>query len=240
VPVPARTPDLASLDLLLSVARAGSLGAAAREHRVSQQAASQRIRRLEGLLGVQVVRRSRPGSALTEAGVLVVDWAAQLMELAAAMEASVSALCEKHHAQLRVAVSLTVAEYLIPRWLITLRRRTEAEGSELSVQLTATNSDEVAELVPEGRADLGFVEGPTAPADLAWREVGVDSLVLVVPPGHPWSRRRRPVTAAGRLCAVPVTRLSLNRRLLAVWPLSSTPRGSAADLLAIAVPARAR
>jgi len=308
VPLSARVPDLASLDLLLSVARLGSLGAAARVHRVSQQAASERIRRLEGLLGVQLVRRSRQGSSLTSAGLLVVDWAAQLMELAAGMEASVAALREEHHAQLRVAASLTVAEYLIPRWLVTLRRRAESKGSELSVQLTATNSDEVAERVRDGRAGLGFVEGPTAPDDLAWREVGTDSLVLVVPVGHPWSRRRRPVgaeelartalvareagsgtrralemalraalgdvviaepmlelsgtaavrgavlagagpavlsslaveedVASGRLCAVPVIGLALDRRLLAVWPLGSTPRGPVSDLLAIAVPAK--
>jgi len=277
---------------------------------VSQQAASERIRRLEGLLGVQLVRRSRQGSTLTAAGVLVVDWAAQLIELAAAMETSVAALREEHHAQLRVAASLTVAEYLIPRWLVTLRRRAEAEGAELSVQLTATNSDEVVQRVRDGRAGLGFVEGPSVPDDLAWREVGTDSLVLVVPVDHPWSRRRRPITAAelagaalvsrepgsgtrralevalraalgdvviaepmlelsgtaavrgavlagagpavlsslaveddvfsGRLRAVPVTGLTLSRRLLAVWPLGSTPRGPASDLLAIAVPARAR
>ena len=306
MPLSARTPDLASLDLLLSVARTGSLGAAAREHRVSQQAASERIRRLEGLLGVQVVRRSRQGSSLTAAGVLVADWAAQLMELAAGMETSVAALRAEHHAQLRVAASLTVAEYLIPRWLVTLRRRAEAEGSELSVQLTATNSDEVADRVRDGRAGLGFVEGPTVPDDLSWREVGTDSLVLVVPVDHAWSRRRRPVTAAelagtalvareagsgtrralevalraalgevtiaepmlelsgtaavrgavlagagpavlsslaveedlasGRLCAVPVVGLALNRRLLAIWPMGSAPRGPVSDLLAIAVP----
>ena len=306
MPLSARAPDLASLDLLLSVARTGSLGAAAREHRVSQQAASERIRRLEGLLGVQLVRRSRQGSSLTAAGVLVADWAAQLMELAAGMETSVAALREEHHAQLRVAASHTVAEYLIPRWLVTLRRQAEAAGTELSVQLTATNSDEVAERVRDGRAGLGFVEGPTLPDDLAWREVGSDSLVLVVPPDHPWSDRQRPVTAtelagtalvsreagsgtrralevalrsalgdvpvappslelsgtaavrgavlagagpavlsslaveddvaSGRLRAVPVVGLALNRRLLAVWPLGSSLRGPVADLLLIAAP----
>jgi molybdate transport repressor ModE-like protein len=306
MPLSSRAPDLASLDLLLSVARTGSLGAAAREHLISQQAASERIRRLEGMLGVQLLRRSRQGSSLTTAGALVADWAGQLTELAAGLEASVAALREEHHAQLRVAASLTVAEYLMPRWLVTLQRRAEAYGTDLSVQLTATNSDEVAERVRDGRAGLGFVEGPTLPEDLAWREVGTDSLVLVVPPEHPWSRRRRPVTpaelaqtplvareagsgtrralevalqavlgdvpvahpllelsgtaavrgavlagagpavlsslaveddvASGRLRAVPVAGLSLARRLLAVWPLGSTPRGPVSDLLTIALP----
>ncbi len=196
MPLSPRVPELASLDLLLSVARTGSLGAAAREHHISQQAASERIRRLEGTLGVQVLRRSRQGSSLTTAGALVADWAGQLTELAAGLEASVAALRAERHARLRVAASLTVAEYLMPRWLVILRHQVEARGDEVSVQLTATNSEEVAERVRDGRAGLGFVEGPSAPDDLAWREIGTDSLVLVVPAEHPWSRRRRPVDAA--------------------------------------------
>ncbi|GLY27632.1 LysR family transcriptional regulator [Kineosporia sp. NBRC 101731] len=308
MPLSPRVPELTALDLLLSVARTGSLGAAAREHHISQQAASERIRRLEGTLGVQVLRRSRQGSTLTTAGALVADWAGQLTELAAGLEASVAALRAEHHARLRVAASLTVAEYLMPRWLVTLRHQVEARHDELSVQLTATNSEEVAERVRDGRAGLGFVEGPAAPDDLAWREIGTDSLVLVVPTGHPWSRRRRPVGAAelaatplvsreagsgtrralevaleavghvgiepllelsgtaavrgavlagagpamlstlavaddvasGRLRTVAVTGLALDRRLLAVWSLGSSPRGPASDLLTIALRGRSQ
>jgi molybdate transport repressor ModE-like protein len=300
VPLSPRVPELTALDLLLSVARTGSLGAAAREHGISQQAASERIRRLEGTLGVQVLRRSRQGSSLTTAGALVADWAGQLTELAAGLEASVAALRAERHARLRVAASLTVAEYLMPRWLVTLRHQVD-----VSVQLTATNSEEVAERVRDGRAGLGFTEGPSAPEDLSYREVGTDSLVLVVPADHPWSRRRRPVdaqelartplvsrepgsgtrralevalgvalgsgyeqaepllelsgtaavrgavlagagpavlstlavaddVASGRLRTVQLSGLALDRRLLAVWPLGSSPRGPAADLLTIA------
>ena len=306
MPLSPRVPELTALDLLLSVARTGSLGAAAREHGISQQAASERIRRLEGTLGVQVLRRSRQGSSLTTAGALVADWAGQLTELATGLEASVAALRAERDARLRVAASLTVSEYLMPRWLVTLRHQVEARGDELSVQLTATNSEEVAERVRDGRAGLGFVEGPSAPDDLTWREVGTDALVLVVPAGHAWARRRRPVdaselsrtplvsreagsgtrralevaldvalgpghptaepllelsgtaavrgavlagagpavmstlavaddVASGRLRTVPVTGLALDRHLLAVWPLGSSPRGPASDLLTIAV-----
>jgi molybdate transport repressor ModE-like protein len=196
VPLSPRTPDLRSLDLLLSVARSGSLGAAAREHGMTQQAASERIRRLEAALGVQVVRRSRHGSELTHAGMLVSDWAAQLTELAAGLEASVAALRGELNAALRVSASLTVAEYLIPRWLVSLQRDAQGRGSSLAVHLTAANSDDVAEQVRDGRAELGFVEGPDAPDDLAWHQIGTDSLVLVVPDGHPWGHRRAAVDAA--------------------------------------------
>jgi molybdate transport repressor ModE-like protein len=219
VPLPPRAPDLASLDLLLSVARTGSLGAAAREHGITQQAASERVRRLEGLMGVELLHRSRRGSALTTAGALVADWASQLTELAAGLTASVDALRVERNANLRVAASQTVSEYLIPRWLVTLRRR----HADLSVQLTATNSEEVEQLVRSGHADVGFVEGPRPPDDLSWRAIGTDALVLVVPPGHAWARRRRGVTPS-ELAATPLvsreagsgTRRSLEVALKAV------------------------
>ena len=48
MPLPPRVSDLTGFDLLLSVARLGSLGRAAAEHCISQPAASARIRHLEG------------------------------------------------------------------------------------------------------------------------------------------------------------------------------------------------
>ncbi|HVX43339.1 MAG TPA: LysR family transcriptional regulator [Mycobacteriales bacterium] len=181
-----RMPDLRALDLLLSVARTGSLGAAAREHGISQQAASSRIRTIEGLLGIAIVQRGPRGSRLTDDGTLVVGWAERLLELAAEVDSGIATLRGQHDAHLHVSASLTVAEHLMPGWLIALRR---AGDSELTVHLTSTNSTHVAEQVLDGRADLGFIEGPTVPRGLASRTVAHDHLVLIVSPDHPWARR---------------------------------------------------
>jgi molybdenum-dependent DNA-binding transcriptional regulator ModE len=58
-----RVTDLMPFAVLLSVARLGSLGLAAREHGISQPAASTRIRRLERRLGAG--DGGRRGSAAT-------------------------------------------------------------------------------------------------------------------------------------------------------------------------------
>ncbi|MER5821197.1 LysR family transcriptional regulator, partial [Streptomyces mirabilis] len=50
-----RVPDLGALELLLAVARLGSLGRAARELGITQPAASSRIRSMERQLGVALV-----------------------------------------------------------------------------------------------------------------------------------------------------------------------------------------
>ena len=155
MPLPPRVSDLTGFDLLLSVARLGSLGRAAAEHGISQPAASARMRQLEGRLGLALIDRSPRGSTLTQAGALVADWAQAVADAAATLDAGVAALRRERESRLRVAASMTVAEYLLPTWLTALR----AAGSGAAVALSAVNSAEVAEAVLTGAADIGFVEG---------------------------------------------------------------------------------
>nr|WP_221775964.1 LysR family transcriptional regulator [Pseudonocardia petroleophila] len=296
-------PELSSLELLTTVAHTGSLGATGRELGLTQQAVSARIRTVERLIGVALLHRGPRGSRLTDAGRLVVDWAAPVLHAAAALDAGIDSLRERRDDHLTIAASYTVAEYLLPGWLVALSTEQAAAGlPRTAVHLAVHNSEQVVTEVLDGRTELGFVEGPDLPAGLAHRVVARDELVVVVPPGHPWTRRppgprdlaatplvareagsgtRRayeravaPATpappavelsstsairgavlagagpavlsdlavhddlATGRLVAVPVPGLALDRTLSAVWPDGSTPTGPARDLLRIATHGR--
>lgn len=182
-----RVPDLAALELLLAVARLGSLGRAAKAVGVSQPAASARIRSMERQLGVALVHRSPAGSRLTDAGGVVTEWARRVVEAAEAFDAGAQALRTRRDSRLRVAASLTVAEYLLPGWLVALR----AARPETAVSLLAGNSVAVAVQVRDGAADLGFVEGAGVPEGLDGAVIGHDRLLVVVAPSHAWARRRR-------------------------------------------------
>ncbi|MDH6138040.1 MULTISPECIES: LysR family transcriptional regulator [Kitasatospora] len=185
-------PELGALELLLEVARQGSVGRAAAALGISQPAASSRIKGMERQLGVPLLERSPRGSRPTPAGRLVVEWARQVVEAAQALDAGIAALREDRDARLRVVASLTVAEYLMPGWLLALR----AVRPDTAVTLRTANSQAVAGQVLAGEADLGFVEGTRTPPGLAGVAVGADRLAVVVAPGHPWARRRAPVTRA--------------------------------------------
>ncbi|MEU7568142.1 LysR family transcriptional regulator [Streptomyces fradiae] len=187
-----RVPDLGALELLLAVARHGSLGRAAREVGITQPAASGRIRSMERQLGVALVDRSPRGSRLTDAGALVTDWARRIVEAAEAFDAGAQALRDRRDSRLRVAASMTIAEYLLPGWLIALR----AERPGTAVSLQAGNSAAVAALLLAGDADLGYVEGLAVPDGLDGVVVARDRLVVVAAPSHRWARRRAPVTPA--------------------------------------------
>ncbi|MGP4053094.1 LysR family transcriptional regulator [Streptomyces sp. 2A115] len=186
-----RVPELGALELLLAVARLGSLGRAARELGITQPAASSRIRSMERQLGVALVDRSPRGSQLTDAGALVTDWARRVVEAAEAFDAGAQALRDRRDSRLRVAASMTIAEYLLPGWLIALR----AQRPDTAVSLIAGNSTVVAERLLGGEADLGFVEGLSVPGGLDSVVVARDRLIVVTAPGHPWARRRRALDA---------------------------------------------
>lgn len=191
-----RMPELGALEVLLTVARTGSFNATAAELGVTQQAISGRISALEAQTGVSLVVRGPRGSELTHAGVVVAEWAERLLKAAAEVEAGIAALREDVHRQLRISASLTIAEQLLPGWLVSMQAEARKRGEVAPrIVLTATNSDAVLDRVRGGEADLGFVEGPSVPRSLRSRIVATDRLTLVVPPDHPLARRTRPVDA---------------------------------------------
>jgi DNA-binding transcriptional LysR family regulator len=183
--LPPWTPDLPALDLLLSVAELGSVGKAAAAHRISQPSASARLARLERQLGVAVLVRGARGSTLTPAGEAVVAWASGVVDAARSLTDGVRTLRQAAGARLRVAASLTVAEYLMPPWLLALRR----VHPEVEVAATVANSHGVCEQVRSGRADIGFVESPDVPDGFTTRHVGDDRLALVVASSYPLAGR---------------------------------------------------
>jgi molybdate transport repressor ModE-like protein len=204
-------PDLGAFEVLLAVAQRGSINAAAGDLGVSQQAVSARIASIERQAGVRLVTRTRQGSTLTRAGVVVTEWAARLLEVAGELDAGLGALRQDQRTRLRVCASLTIAEHLLPGWLVAMRDLAARNGNDpVEVFFTAANSDTVVEQVRREDAEVGFVEGPDVPRGVCSQIIGHDALVLVVRPDHPWSRRRHPVTAAE----------------LAVTPLVSREKGS--------------
>jgi len=186
-------PDLAALRLLADVGRLGSIGAAGRAAGISQQSASERLRATEAQTGLVLVQRSTRGASLTPEGRLLVEWSTELLRVADQIETALVTLRSEHARQLRVSASMTTAEYLLPAWLVALRRQPGSAG-EVSVSLEATNSRHVVEAVRDRRADLGFIEGPEATDGLARAVVGRDELVLVAAPDDPWATRRTPLS----------------------------------------------
>ncbi|HEX6519613.1 MAG TPA: LysR family transcriptional regulator [Streptosporangiaceae bacterium] len=232
-------PDLIALELLDSIAELGSLGQAATRHGMTQPAVSQRMSQLERTLGVTLLKRSRAGTTLTPAGEQVAAMARRVLAEMSSFMAGVTALSSEQDTHLRVAASLTVAEYLLPGWLSALHR----ESPDVVLAVAVSNSSQVLARVRDGSAHVGFVEGNQARRDgLSEVTVRSDYLVVVVHPGHPWARRSGPVTGSELAAADLIVREpGSGTREVLDWALSSwggahswLELGSTATILAAA------
>jgi DNA-binding transcriptional LysR family regulator len=184
MPLSPRVPDLAALDLLLSVIELGSLGRAAEAHGISQPSASSRIRYLEKLVGLPVLERTTLGSRPTPAGALIAEWGRAVVDAAGQLDAGIDTLRAGRDSRLRVAASQTIAEYLFPGWLITLR----TAAPDTAIALESGNSVEVANAVLDGKAAIGFIESPEHFRGIESHVVARDRLVVMVAPQHRWAR----------------------------------------------------
>jgi len=183
-------PDIGALRLLATAVREGSISAAAREARVTQQTASARLRGLEQRLGLELLRRSPRGVEPTSAGETVAAWAEEVLAASERFRTGMETLRGEHSRELTVAASQTVAAHLLPGWLVALRERQVRSGrAPTQVRMLNANSVEVETLVRSGAADLGFIESTSLPEGLATTTIRLDALVVVVAPQHPWATR---------------------------------------------------
>jgi len=192
MPLAEPVPDVRSLDLLRSVAELGSIRQAASAHHISQPAASMRLRSLERTLNMELLDRSGGRARLSVTGIAVVQWSEAVLEGMRDLLLGTAAVRSEGRDSLRIAASMTAAEYLVPGWLNRLR----ASDPDIAVSLEMGNSGHVTAVMRRGEADIGFVEGPDEPPDIHVRAVSSDDLVVVVAPSHPWARRRRPLSPA--------------------------------------------
>lgn len=191
--------DLNALRLIVHLGDQGSLGAAGRTLGVSQPAASATLRAFEARWQLSVATRSARGTRLTQDGETVASWARELVHHVDTIRGGLTALSQQRAQSdnsLSIAASLTIAEFVLPRWLGELRTALP----EVHPSLSVVNSDVVDTRIHSGDCEIGFVETTDVSRDLACRVVGHDRLVIVVSPAHPWARRSTPLSR-GQLLA---------------------------------------
>ena len=159
--------DLGALRALREVGRRGSITAAAMVLGVSQQALSARMRTLERATNVTLLVRSPGGSHLTEQGRLIVGWAEDVLDAADRLEAGLRSIRSGVSHRLAIAASQTIAEHLVPHWLVELRGIEQASAERAPghtptvVELTVANSTRVIEVAgPPLRRQLTAVWRP--------------------------------------------------------------------------------
>ena len=154
---------------------------------MTQSATSAAIAALETRYGIKLFDRVGRGIVLTQTGRDFLNEARQVVARAKAAAQVLNDLAGLKRGSLTLAASQTVANYWLPPRIETFRKA--HPGIDLHV--TIANTEQVAQAVNRGSADLGFVEGEVDDPSLAIRKMEGDSLAVVVGASHPWIGKAR-------------------------------------------------
>jgi len=178
---------LEQLRIFIAVAESQHVTRAASELNLTQSATSAAIAALEARYGIKLFDRIGRGIVLTQTGRDFLDEAREVVARAKAAAQVLDDLAGLKRGSLSLAASQTVANYWLPRRIETFRRA--YPGIDLHV--TTGNTEQVAQDVHRGAADLGFVEGEVDDPSLSIRRMEGDTLAVVVGLTHPWAGKTR-------------------------------------------------
>jgi DNA-binding transcriptional LysR family regulator len=177
--------DLSELQVFLMVAREGSFSRAAERLYRTQPAISLGIRKLEDSLGQPLfVRGSRP-VRLTDAGVLLKEYAERLLNLRDEVKKGLTELEGLKRGELSLGVNESSIHALLPA-LATFR----AAHPGVQVRVHRMFSRDIPHEVLNYRLDVGAVSFVPREPQLQATEILKDELALVVPLKHPLAKKR--------------------------------------------------
>lgn len=174
-------PDVSEfrLKVFQKAARSLSFTEAAKELYISQPAVTKHIRELEAVYGAALFDRSGGRIALTDAGRLLLRHCDVILTEYNRLSYGMSRLTERRAGTLEVAASLTIAQYILPRFLAAFNRR--YPGIALTVH--ARNTSEIEDMLCERRIDVGLIEGASRRPELKYVPFLKDEIVTVVRSG---------------------------------------------------------
>jgi LysR family hydrogen peroxide-inducible transcriptional activator len=154
---------------------------------VSQPTLSTQIRKLEEELGVQLVERSPRHVMLTRVGEEVVARCRSILAEVESMRAVARRALDPESGLLRIAIFPTLAPYLLPHVIPTLRRR----FPRLTLRLFEEKTENILDMLAQGRLDAGLLALPVGSDQLVARTLFEEPFVVAMPEGHALSQHKQ-------------------------------------------------
>jgi DNA-binding transcriptional LysR family regulator len=179
--------QLPYLETFSKAAELSSFTGAARALRLSQAAVSQRVQALEMQLGTPLFKRQGRRVLLTGAGQKLYDFAQRILDLYRQARQEITGHATPVAGELVLAASSIPGEHLLPALLSAFGQR----HAHIRVRAAVSDSMAVMAQVERGEVSLGLVGRKVDKPHLEFRHLASDRMVLVVPPDHPLSRRKK-------------------------------------------------
>lgn len=176
--------DLVDLRLMVRIAETNGLTRGAEASHMSLPAASTRVKNLEESIGAKLLYRTSQGVTLTPPGQAFVHHARLVLGQIEHLRGDLQSYAKGIKGHLRVFANTTaLGEFLPPVLRDYLRSH-----PDVNIDLRERLSHDIVRAVSEGQTDIGIVAGAVRTENLETLPYRQDTLLLVVPRGHPLSR----------------------------------------------------
>ncbi len=173
--------DFRELRTFCTVAKLGSISAAARALDLGQPAATKHLKKLEEEVGVSLLQRGKRPIQLTTAGTVLLEMAGPLVEGMAALESF--RFDVDRSATVTIASTAVLIAQVLPAPVRSFRQK--HQGNLL--RLWPRGEADILAMVASGEADLGVVPTADVPVGFDFAPLFTIGRTLVAPKGHPVS-----------------------------------------------------
>jgi DNA-binding transcriptional LysR family regulator len=174
------------LEIFCKVVELESFSKAAEAVFLVQASVSERIASLEKKIGTRLLDRLGRKVIPTTAGELLHKHATLLLEMKETAQLEMEKFLGLEQGEISMGGSTIPGEYILP----DLISRFNQKYPHLSVKLTIADSSEIENRVLVGELEIGIIGSKSPHANLICQKLWADELVLAVPAGHPWARRK--------------------------------------------------
>ncbi|MBN9535200.1 MAG: LysR family transcriptional regulator [Reyranella sp.] len=179
--------DLTDLRLFRHVVETESITRGAERTHLALASASARIRGMEEVLGVPLLKRGRRGVQPTDAGRALLDHARIVLQQIETMRGELGAYSRGLKGHVRVLANTAALSEHLPGLLATFL----AANPTIDLDLEDRESPAIAAAIAAGDADIGIATEAALVPGLESHPFRPDRLVLAVAAGHPLARRRQ-------------------------------------------------
>jgi DNA-binding transcriptional LysR family regulator len=170
------------LRVFVTVAAERSFSRAARKLRRTQPAVSQSIRRLEVAAGERLIDRSSRDGTLTDAGELLLQYGTRLLHLADETTTAMTELRDVRSGRVLIGANEAGVHTLLP-----LVQAFQREHPSVLVEVRRVASRHMAQEVMLRNLDFGILTFAPSDRELSSLVLGIDELVVLVRPDHPFA-----------------------------------------------------
>jgi LysR family hydrogen peroxide-inducible transcriptional activator len=178
--------NIRDLKYLVAIADHNHFGMAASSCFVSQPALSMQIKKLENILGVQLIERTSKAALLTDAGKLITEHARDILYRVDTLKEVAKQANDPFCGELHLGVVPTLAPYLLPHIIPGLSK----QFPKLTIYLVEEQTPNLIAKLKQGKLDGALLGLPLLDDDFVALPLFEEEFLLALPPNHSLSKRK--------------------------------------------------